>query len=76
MKPFAASLDIVMMRFALMMGLVIIGVLLQQWWLAFLGLPVFLSAILGVRFAPKTTQKQSAKILPLKPKMEVIKMAS
>ena len=50
MKPFAIGLDTVMIRFALMMALVIVGVMLQQWWLTFFALPVFLSVLMGVSF--------------------------
>ena len=42
--------DVTLLRFYLMMFLVITGVLTQIWAIAFLSLPVFLSAILGVSF--------------------------
>lgn len=38
----------VIVRYMIMMTVVIIGVLSQQWWLAFLALPIFLTAITGM----------------------------
>ncbi len=55
----------VLKRYFLMMFLVILGVLGQVYWLAFLALPVFLSAILGISFGNKTETK-NAKVLPMK----------
>lgn len=54
----------VLKRYFLMMFLVIVGVLAQVYWLAFLALPVFLSAILGVSISNKAENKR-AKVLPL-----------
>ena len=49
--------DVTVMRFFLMMFLVIAGVLMHVWFIAFLGLPVFLSAILGISFEWETKKR-------------------
>ena len=48
MKAFNLSFATVLMRFYLMMGIIIGSLFIGQPLLAFLALPVFLSAILGV----------------------------
>ncbi|MDH3650075.1 MAG: hypothetical protein OEQ53_10345 [Saprospiraceae bacterium] len=50
MKLFSISIDSLMWRFYLMMAIVIVAVLSHNFLVAILALPVFLSAVLGVRF--------------------------
>ena len=38
----------VIVRYLFMMAVVIVGVLTQQWWIAFFALPIFLTAITGM----------------------------
>lgn len=53
---FSLSIGGVVIRFFLMMAVIIAGVFTGQYWLTILGLPIFLSALLGVSFAnPKST---------------------
>ncbi len=61
MEFFALSIDKIVIRYFLMMAAVIVGVFTGQFWLAGLALPIFLSAILGLRFgAPKKVAKASS----------------
>jgi hypothetical protein len=57
MRPFELSLGNLLLRYFLMMGLIIAGLFSQQYWLAFLGFPVFLTAIMGISF--KRTQRNA-----------------
>ena len=52
------------MRYFLMMGLIIAGVFTQQYWLAFLGFPIFLSAILGLSFPTRKSDTANVSSLP------------
>jgi len=54
MEAFNLSLSGLMIRFFLMMAVIIIAGFTQTWWLAILGLPIFLSAMLGI-----STRKES-----------------
>ena len=49
MKPFGVSFATIVIRFYLMMAVVIVSVFSGMYWLTVLALPVFLSAMLGVR---------------------------
>lgn len=55
--------ETLLLRYFLMMFCVIGGVLTKLWFIAFLGLPLFLSAILGVAFINK---KKEAKLIAMK----------
>jgi len=52
-KILSLSWETTLLRYFLMMFVVITGVLTQTWALAFLGLPIFLSAILGISIERK-----------------------
>ncbi|RMG80520.1 MAG: hypothetical protein D6714_14470 [Bacteroidetes bacterium] len=57
MKPFALNVKTFVLRLYLMMALVLIGGFSGQWLIALLGLPVFLSAMFGIKFgATKDTR--------------------
>ena len=49
MKVFELRLSTLLLRYYLMMMIIIAAGFIGQWWLAILGLPIFLSSILGLR---------------------------
>jgi hypothetical protein len=49
MKVFELRLSTLLLRYYLMMMIIIVAGFIGQWWLAILGLPIFLSSILGLR---------------------------
>ncbi len=53
MKPFDIRFDILFIRFYLMMAVIIGSFFAGVPYLAVLGLPIFLSALLGIRFNKK-----------------------
>ena len=55
MEFFNINIATVIIRFFLMMAVIIAGVFTGQWWLTVLGLPIFLSVMLGISF--KKTQE-------------------
>lgn len=57
MQAFESNFATVIKRFFLMMAVVIIGGFTGQWWLALLALPIFLSAILCIRFFPEKSKE-------------------
>ena len=61
---FEAGWDTVIIRFFLMMAVIIVGVFISQYWMAALGLPIFLSAMMAAKitFGEK---KSEAKITRL-----------
>lgn len=61
---FEANWDTVIIRFFLMMGAIIGGIFAGQYWLAALGLPLFLSAIMGVKITKN--EKKEAKMSIIK----------
>lgn len=65
LEMFKASLEAIMVRFALMMAFVILGMILQWNWMMLLALPTFISALLGIKFsvkrAPKTAPRVASK---------------
>lgn len=66
MRYFACTFDKVLIRFFLMMASVIVGLFSGQPLIAFLALPLFLSAMLGVSFLPEAADASAqAKELPL-----------
>lgn len=48
MDFFSINITTVILRFFLMMAVIIAGVFMGQYWLAVLGLPIFLSVMLGL----------------------------
>jgi hypothetical protein len=50
MKPFNLRFDILLIRFYLMMAVIIASIFIGLPYLAFLGLPIFLSAMMGISF--------------------------
>ncbi|MEL6970035.1 MAG: hypothetical protein AAFZ63_15880 [Bacteroidota bacterium] len=56
MEFFSINIATVIIRFFLMMAVIIIGVFSGQWWLTVLGLPIFLSVMLGISFKRKQAQ--------------------
>lgn len=48
MEFFSIGIATVILRFFLMMAVIIAGVFSGQWWLTVLGLPIFLSIMLGL----------------------------
>lgn len=50
MNMFSLSIGGVVVRFFLMMAIIIAGVFTGMYWLTLIGLPIFLSGLLGVRF--------------------------
>ena len=57
LKMFGASIESVLLRFALLMAMVIIGMFTHQDWLMLLALPVFISALLAISFKFKKATK-------------------
>ena len=53
MEFFNINIATVIIRFFLMMAVIIAGVFTGQWWLTVLGLPIFLSVMLGISFQKK-----------------------
>lgn len=53
MEFFNVSVSTIISRFFLMMAIIILGIFTGQYWLVALGLPVFLSAMLGIGFKGK-----------------------
>jgi len=74
MKFFEVSLDKVIMRFFAMMVTVIVPFLLGVPYLAILACPVFLSAMLGVKFSKSQTRNE-ANLSVLSSRKQLIKAA-
>lgn len=55
-----------LLRYFLMMFVVIVGVLTQVWAIAFLGLPIFLSALLGIAIVRENKAATNAKLVTLR----------
>lgn len=66
MEFFTLSIDKIVFRYFLMMAAVIVGVFTGQFWLAALGLPIFLSAILGLSFTSSKKAKNPAALRTVK----------
>ena len=60
MKVFELNIGTMMLRFYLLMAVVIVSFFIGQPWLSILALPIFLSAIMGVRFSSSMRAKQTA----------------
>lgn len=60
---FSLSIGGVVIRFFLMMAIIIAGVFTGMHWLTILGLPIFLSALMGVKVgAPATAEAKTSQI--------------
>jgi len=63
MTVFNSDFSKVMIRFYIMMAVIIAAGFSGMWYLGLLGLPIFLSAILGIK--PETKLDTDAKIVPI-----------
>lgn len=63
MNMFSLGIGEVVVRFFLMMAVIIVGVFAGMPWLTLLGLPIFLSALLGVSFSsPAKAEAKTGRI--------------
>jgi len=69
---FEAGWDTVAIRFFLMMAVIIVGIFIGQYWMAALGLPIFLSALMAVKVS-FNTPKSEAKISRLDATRKVVR---
>ncbi|WP_367392928.1 hypothetical protein [Lewinella sp. LCG006] len=67
MEFFSISVSTIILRFFLMMAVIILGVFIGQYWLAALGLPIFLSVMLGLGVKPKAEATKAAKRSNIQP---------
>lgn len=63
MKPFSLDLGTLIIRFYAMMAVVIIGGFTGQFWIMGLALPIFLSAMMGVKLGGKKEKEALKKEL-------------
>ena len=63
MTFFTASIGTVTQRYFLMMAVIIASIMSGQFWGAFLGLPIFISAIAAISFTGKKGQEAEQKTL-------------
>ena len=77
MRFYAITFDKVVIRFYLMMAAVLVGMFSGYYAIAFLALPLFLSAILGVSFKSEPKEKQVTKVvrLPKQPARDLDRVA-
>jgi len=61
MEFFNISVSTIVIRFFIMMAVIIAGVFTGQYWLVVLGLPIFLSGMLGIGFKTKEKEVKDAK---------------
>lgn len=64
--PFEANFESVIFRFGLMMAFILTGLFSGQFWMMFFALPVFVSALLAVKFE----RPVKAQAVELKTKIE------
>ena len=67
MEFFSISVSTIILRFFLMMAVIIVGVFVGQYWLAALGLPIFLSVMLGLGTKSKAVATKAAKQSNIQP---------
>ncbi len=67
---FTADGQTVILRYFLMMAVALIAGFSEQWWLAFLCLPIFISALAGL----KLSFGEKKKVVHQKPSVIVLKM--
>ena len=65
MRFYAITFDKVVIRFYLMMAAVLLGMFSGYYAIAFLALPLFLSAVLGVSFSPEPRAEAESKVRPM-----------
>ena len=63
MTFFTASIGTVTQRYFLMMAVIIAGILSGQFWIAFFGLPIFISAIAAISFTGDKQKEAEQKTL-------------
>lgn len=61
MKPFALGLGTLILRFYAMMAVVLIGGFSGQFWIMGLALPIFLSAMMGIKIGGRKKEVISKK---------------
>jgi hypothetical protein len=59
MKPFSLGLGTLVLRFYAMMAVVLIGGFTGQFWIMAFALPIFLSAMMGVKMGGKKKERRS-----------------
>tara|TARA_B100000497_G_C7688391_1_gene417745 strand:+ start:708 stop:944 length:237 start_codon:yes stop_codon:yes gene_type:complete len=64
MRPFAASLDVTLIRFYFMMAVVFIGLFSGYYLIAGLALPIFLATLLGLSFKKEVQKSQKVSLSP------------
>ena len=64
MRPFAASLDVTLIRFYFMMAVVFIGLFSGYYLIAGLALPIFLATLLGISFKKEVQKSQKVSLSP------------
>ena len=67
MEFFSISVSTIILRFFLMMAVIIVGVFVGQYWLAALGLPIFLSVMLGLGTKSKAVATKASKQSNIQP---------
>ena len=67
MEFFNISVSTIVIRFFIMMAVIIAGVFTGQYWLVVLGLPIFLSGMLGIGFKTKNEDVKDAKRSNIQP---------
>ncbi|PHN00873.1 hypothetical protein [Flavilitoribacter nigricans] len=61
MKPFSLGIGTLILRFYAMMGVIVLGGFTGQYWLMLLALPIFLSAMMGVKMGGSKKENVSKK---------------
>lgn len=74
--PFEARFDTILVRFYLMMGVAILGGFTGQMWLIAFALPLFLSAILGIKIETEQAVAKAVKMSPSVVQQKNIKNAA
>ena len=69
MKPFELNFGALLLRFYLMMAVILVAGFTGQWWIGLFGLPIFISAMTGLRFGK---ERKSGRTVPIK-QMETLK---
>lgn len=59
MKPFSLGLGTLILRFYAMMAVVILGGFTGQYWIMAFALPIFLSAMMGVKMSGKKNETKT-----------------
>lgn len=59
MKPFSLGLGTLVLRFYAMMAVVILGGFTGQYWIMVFALPIFLSAMMGIKMGGKKNETKT-----------------